>query len=169
MWKGISNLGYTLKLHRYSDFYISLLPFGRHQGVIMKYLSMNEKFFIPGFIHLLRIYIKGCHLCQMHSNGKPQPRDLEHRKNNPNYKAMTRPSMDLMVMPRSHKGYKIILVVTDKETNFMVTFAIHQLKSEEIVDALIEHVFSKYGMPEYMIIDQDSAFISALINYLFTN
>ena len=36
----------------------------------------------------------------------------------------------------------------------------------EGVDVLIEHVISKYGTPEYMIIDQDSAFMSSLMSYL---
>ena len=32
---------------------------------------------------------------------------------------------------------------------------------------LIENVISKFGTPEYMIMDQDSAFMSTLMNYLF--
>ena len=39
-------------------------------------------------------------------------------------------------------------------------------KSEEIGEVLIENVISKFGTPEYMIMDQDSAFMSTLINYL---
>ena len=75
---------------------------------------------------------------------------------------MTRLSVDLTVMARSHKGHKFILVVIDEVTNFMVTIAIYQSWSEEIGD----HVFSKYSIPECMIMDQDSTFMSTLINYL---
>ena len=32
---------------------------------------------------------------------------------------------------------------------------------------MIGHVFSKYSIPEYIIMDQDSAFMSILGNYLF--
>ena len=32
---------------------------------------------------------------------------------------------------------------------------IHQARSDEIGDALIENVISKYGIPEYMFMDQD--------------
>ena len=38
---------------------------------------------------------------------------------------------------------------------------------EEIGDALIEHVVTKYGIPDCIIMDQDSAFMSSLMNYLF--
>ena len=44
---------------------------------------------------------------------------------------------------------------------------LHKFKSEEIGDALIENVIKKYCIPEHIIMDQDSAFMSSLINYLF--
>ena len=71
-------------------------------------------------------------------------------------------------MPRSHKGHKYILCITDEVTNYLITIPIHQSISEEIGDALIENVITKYCVPDYIIImDQDSAFMSSLINYLF--
>ena len=80
---------------------------------------------------------------------------------------MSRLSMDLKVMPRSQKGHHYILCVIDEVTNYLVTAPIFQAKSEEIGDALIENVISKFGTPEYIIMDQDSAFTSTLMNYLF--
>ena len=68
---------------------------------------------------------------------------------------MTELSMDLKVMPKSYKGHGFVLVVTNP---------IHQSMSKEIGDALIGHVFSKYSIPECMIMDQYPAFMSALIN-----
>ena len=44
---------------------------------------------------------------------------------------------------------------------------IYQARSEEIGDSLIDNVISKYGIPEYLIMDQDSAFMSTIMNYLF--
>ena len=49
----------------------------------------------------------------------------------------------------------------------MVTILIHQSGSEELGDMLMEHVFSKHSLPECLIMDQDSAFMSTLINHLF--
>ena len=39
-------------------------------------------------------------------------------------------------------------------------------RSEEIGEALIENVITKYCIPEYIIMDQDSAFISSIMTYL---
>ena len=70
-------------------------------------------------------------------------------------------------MPKSYKGHKIILCVIDKMTNYLRTMPIYQARSEEVWDALIDNVISKYGIPECLIMDQDSAFMSTIMNYLF--
>ena len=44
---------------------------------------------------------------------------------------------------------------------------IHQSRSEKTGDTLIENVISKYCVPDYIVMDQDSAFMSSLMNYLF--
>ena len=80
---------------------------------------------------------------------------------------MSRLNIDLKVMPKLQKGHHYILCVTDGMTNYLVTTPVYQAKSEEIGDALIESVISKFGTPEYMIMDQDSVFMSTLRNYLF--
>ena len=51
--------------------------------------------------------------------------------------------------------------------NYLVTVPIFQTRSEEIGEALIENVITKYCIPEYIIMDQDSAFMSSLMTYLF--
>ena len=75
--------------------------------------------------------------------------------------------MDLKVMPKLHKGYGYILCIIDEVTNYLVTVPIFQARSEKIGEALIENVIMKYCIPEYIIMDQDSVFMSSLMTYLF--
>ena len=75
--------------------------------------------------------------------------------------------MDLKVMLRLYKGHKYVLYIIDEVTDYLIMVLIHQSRSEEISNALIENVISKYHVPHYMIMDQDSAFMSSLMNYLF--
>ena len=70
-------------------------------------------------------------------------------------------------MPKWHIEHKFILFVIDEMTNYLLTVPIYHARSEEIGDALIDNVISKYGIPEYIIVDQDSAFMSTLVSYLF--
>ena len=140
--------------------------FAGHEGVIKTYLAISDKFFIPNLIHYLRSYIKGCHICQLSRNEKLPSRQLQTRIN-PNYVPMSRLSMDLKVMPKSHKGHRYILCIIDEVTNFLITVPIFQARSEDIGEALLENVITKYCIPEYIIMDQDSAFMSSLMMYLF--
>ena len=139
--------------------------FAGHKGVMKTYLTIRNKFLIPNLIHYLKSYIKGCHICQLAHNEKPPVRQLQTRIN-PNYIPLSRLSMDLKVIPRSHKGHKFILCIIDEVTNYLITVPIYQAKSEEIGEALIENIITKYGIPESIIMDQDSSFISSLMTYI---
>ena len=71
-------------------------------------------------------------------------------------------------MPKSNKGHKFILCLIDEVMNYLITVSNlnvnldHQSKSEEIGNPLIENVITKYCVPEYIIMDQDSTFMSSL-------
>ena len=71
-------------------------------------------------------------------------------------------------MPRSHKGHKFILCIIDEVTNYFITVPIYHARSEEIGEALIDNVIMKYCIPEYITMDQDSAFMSSLMTYLLS-
>ena len=45
---------------------------------------------------------------------------------------------------------------------------IQQAKSQEVGDALIESIITIHDIPEHIIMDQDSPFMSSLMNYLFS-
>ena len=47
-------------------------------------------------------------------------------------------------MLRSYKGHKYIPCIIDEITNYLITVPIHQSRSEEIGNALIENVILKY-------------------------
>ena len=133
--------------------------FTGHQGLVITYLMMKDKFFIPNLMHYLRSFIKGCHICQLARSDKPTMRQLQpqiYLK----YRPLSKLSMDLKVMPRSQKGHKFILCIIDKVTNYLITIPIHHSRSEEVGEALIEHVISKFCAPHCI-------FMSTLMNYLF--
>ena len=140
--------------------------FEGHQGVIKMYLMISERFYIPNLMHYLRSYIKGCHICQLNRKDKITERQL-HPRIYLNYRPLSRLSTELKVMPKSDKGDKYILCVIDEVTNYIITAPVKQAKSEEIGEILINSVFSKYCVPDYIIMDLDGAFMSLLMSYLF--
>ena len=74
--------------------------------------------------------------------------------------------MDLKVMPKSYKGHKYILCIIYEVTNYLLTVPTHHAQSGKVRDALIENVITKYCITEYIIMVQDSTFMSSLMNYL---
>ena len=140
--------------------------FAGHQGIKKTYLTIADEFIIPDLMHYLHFYIKGCHICQLTRKDKPPTRQLQKRINL-NYRPLSRLSMDLKVMLKSYTGHKFILCIIDEVTNYLITVPISHSRPQEICDALIENIISKYFIPDYIITDQDSAFMSMLISYLF--
>ena len=104
--------------------------FAGHQGVTKTYLIIADKFFIPDLMHCLCSYIKGCHICQLSKKEKTPTRQFQARINW-NYRPLSRLSMDLKVMPKSHKGQGFILCVIDEMTNYLITVPIYHARSEE--------------------------------------
>ena len=124
--------------------------FAGHQGVIKTCLMISDRFYIPNLMHYLRSYIKGCHICQLNRKDKLPERQLQPRINL-NYRPLSRFSMDLKVMPKSYKGDRYILCVIDEVTNYIITAPVKQAKSEEVGEILINSVFSKYCVPDYIL------------------
>ena len=72
-------------------------------------------------------------------------------------------------MPKSNKGHKFILCIIDEVTNYLIMVPLYQSKTEEVGEALIGHVDNNItAFPDCIIMDQDSAFMSSLMNYLFS-
>ena len=147
------------------EFYHSSL-FTGHQGVIKTYLTISDKFFIPHLMQYLRSYLSACHICQLFRNDNPPSRQLETRINL-NYRSMSRLSMDLKMMPKLQKGQWFILCMIDEMTNYLITAPLYQVRSEEVRETFIENIIGKFGMPDYVMMDQDSAFMSYFMSYLF--
>ena len=145
-------------------YYSSL--FAGHQGVVKTYLTMADKFLFPDLMHYLPSSIKGCHIYQLSKKDKIPNRQFQTRISL-NYRPLSRLSMDLKVMLKSYRGHTFILCVIDEVTNYLMTMPIYQARSEEVGDALIDNVISKYGIPEYIILDQDSTFMCTIMSYLF--
>ena len=151
---------------RQDNYTLPFKSFAGHQCVIKTYLTITDKFFIQGLMHYLHFNIKGCNICQLTRKDKVPTRQFQTRINL-NLRPLSRLRTDLKVIPKSCKGHKFILCNIDEVTNYLITVPIYHFRSEEMGDALIENVILKYCLPDYIIMDQDSAFMSMLMNCLF--
>ena len=47
-----------------------------HKRIMKKHFTIGGKFFIPGLMHYLLSFIKGCHICQLGRKDKPPTRQI---------------------------------------------------------------------------------------------
>ena len=82
-------------------------------------------------------------------------------------KLVSTEKISILFLRKSILHHKFILCSIDKMTNYLITVPIYHSRSEEVGEALIEHVILKYCAPNGIIMDQDSVFMSTLNCYLF--
>ena len=70
-------------------------------------------------------------------------------------------------MPRSYKGHKFIFCIIDEVMNYLITVQKHQSRSEEIADASIEDIISKYCVSDDIIMDKIVHSSPSLMNHIF--
>jgi len=131
-------------------------------------LTITKRYYCPNLSNHIRAYITGCHLCQLLKAG---PRfDRPHQKRiNINVPALTKVSMDIKYMPATpaNRGqpWKYLLVLLCEVSNFVVLAPMKTATSPEICTAIYNEFITRYGAPECIICDQDTAFTSKLMTY----
>ena len=133
--------------------------------MIKMYITIGDQFIMPGFIHYWRSYMKGCHICQSSRNNKPPVTQLQQRIKL-NYRPLSRLGIHLKVMPKSHKGHKFILCITDEVTHYSnnctnISFQIR--RNGSCLNRKYE--ISIYCILDYIIMDLDST-VHVIINEL---
>lgn len=69
-------------------------------------------------------------------------------------------------LPKSKKGNVYLLVVVDYFTKWLELFAIRDSKTHRICQILQEEVFTRWGVPKYLLSDRGPQFLSQLMEDL---
>ena len=141
----------TSKAHILIDMYHSSI-IGGHTCITKCYQTICRRFYFPNLAEQLRVYITGCHTCQMFKKGKNFQRPYQ-KCINLNIPAMRCISMDMKQMPLSH-GYTHILVLL---------LPLHSTRIQHILEVFQRGYMAYFGPPTHIICDQDLAFTSSLM------
>jgi transposase InsO family protein len=138
---------------------------GGHPGRVKTIDLMNRKYWWPGMSVAVRKYCKGCLLCDKAKNSrsapvgflKPLPLPLSPWKDI---------SVDyitpLPACERRGQVFKHIAVVVDRLTKMRHFIPTVGLKTEELVDRFVERIYSLHGLPDTIVSDRGSQFVSVL-------
>ena len=157
----------TWKVDILLDAYHSSLVSG-HAGITKCYLTISKRFYCLNLSNHIRVYITGCHVCQLLKAGPHFDRPYQKRINI-NVPALTKVSMDIKYMPAtpasSGKPWKYLLILLCEVSNFITLCPLKTTTTPEICKAIKHNFIARYGPPECIICDQDAAFTSHLMAY----
>ena len=80
---------------------------------------------------------------------------------------MTRISMDIKQMP-VNRGYSHILVLLCEVSNYMVALPLPSTRTQNILEVFQRGYLAYFGIPTYIVCDQDPAFTSSLMEAFVT-
>ena len=133
---------------------------GSHFGVSKTMHRITELYYWPKLKQSVSQYVKTCRICAAHkSDNKCRPGLMGSEKKIRFPFQLV--SMDLMgPLPRSTKGNKFLFVVTDWFSKFVLVQPLRVATSKPIMKFLRESVFSVFGVPQIVLCDNGSQFVS---------
>lgn len=142
-------------------------PIGGHSGVNATYHRLKQNFTWKGMRSHIDSYIKQCAICQhtkhshQHPTGLLQPLPIPAG-------VWTDLSMDFIEgLPKSD-GYSVILVVVDRLTKFAHFLPVkHPYSAITIATLFMDNVVKLHGLPQSIVTDRDTVFVSAFWKELF--
>jgi hypothetical protein len=136
---------------------------GGHPGRAKTIDLLNRKYYWPNMATLIRHFVAGCVLCD--KTKTPRSRPVGFLKPLP---LPFRPWEDISIdyvsplppCPRFGREFKHVLVVVDRLTKMRHFIATETLDAEELADRFIDRVYTLHGVPESIISDRGTQFIS---------
>ena len=132
-------------------------PLAGHPGAEETIRAIQSHFTWPGMVREIRRYVTGCHLCicckpvRGHRQDNLRPRSAKT--------AWDTIAVDLMgPYPRTNKGHRFILVITDLFTRWIEAFPLRDATAPRIVQVLENEVFSRWGFPRRILSDNGTQF-----------
>lgn len=141
-------------------------PTAGHQGIFKTYRRLQLKYYWPKMRQDTATYVSKCKICQSVKYDQRKPAGMmgELRIVSEPWKMV---ATDLMgPFPRSLKGFKYILVVTDTFTKYSVLFPLRSATAKTVAQRLEDDIFMVYGVPQYLICDNGSEFVGAAVKKL---
>lgn len=134
-------------------------PTAGHQGVLKTYKRLQHRYYWPKMRKDVAKYVARCQVCQRTKYDQQRPAGVmgDRRGVNSPWKMI---AADLMgPLPRSLKGYKYLLVVTDTFTKYSILQPLRSATANLVSQHIENDVFMVYGVPDYIICDNGSEFI----------
>lgn len=140
-------------------------PISGHQGQDSTFELVSRSYFWPGLYEDVTTYVSGCHQCKR--NKAFRHSKFQGLRSLPVPKwAWSELAVDFVVeLPGSkamltETSYTNIMVVTDRLTKYKRFVAVPKIDARTTAQAFLSHVWKDHGLPNNIVSDRGSAFIS---------
>ena len=138
-------------------------PTGGHFGVNATYNKIMEKYFWKGMKKDIEDYIRTCDKCQ--KRGQQKSKGFLHPITVG--KPFERIGMDFVgPLPKSRKGNRYILVITDYLTKWTEAKALREATAEKVVEYLYRDIICRHGCPKIILSDRGLHFDNKMVEGL---
>ncbi|GFO10438.1 gypsy retrotransposon integrase-like protein 1 [Plakobranchus ocellatus] len=129
---------------------------GAHLGIGRTKDKVMGNFYWPGVNGDVTRYCRSCDVCQWTVKKDTLPR-VPLEIDTP----FKRVAIDLMgpINPPSETGHRFILTLVDYATRFAEAVPLRKIDTESVAEALVD-IYSRLGVPEEVLSDQGTQFIS---------
>ena len=134
-----------------------------HLGIARTCERIRTNFYWPGLQGDVARYCKSCDVCQR-SVPKVRVRKAPLQKMPIIGTPFQKLSMDLIgpISSVSERGNRFVLTVVDYATRYPEAIALPSIETERVAEALVQ-ICSRVGVPQEILTDQGSQFVSALM------
>lgn len=137
-----------------------------HLGVFKTIKRIQRLYYWPKMRSDIAKYVKNCQVCQRTKYDQGKSMGLMGSRRSAD-EPWTMLCADLMgPFPRSTKGFKYLLVVSDTFTKYTLLFPLRAATATSVAHHLLDDVFMVYGVPKYLICDNGSEFIGSPVKRL---
>ena len=141
--------------------------FGGHSGVLVTFHKLKGTFYWKHMHEDVYKFVTACDTCQRHKAvlaaypGLLQPLPIPT-------KVWTDISMDFIEgLPKSQER-QVIMVVVDRLSKYAHFCALsHPYTAMEVAQSFMDHIFKLHGLPQTIVSDRDSIFLSQFWTELF--
>eukprot|EP00795_Rhopilema_esculentum_P005569 gene5569-9573_t len=142
------------------------IPLAGHLGRKKTTARILQIFYWPRMFHDVAEYCRSCEICQ-----RTSPRRKSNRAKLVPLPIVDTPfkriAMDIVgPLERSAAGHKYILVICDYATRYPEAVPLRSIDAESVAEELVK-LISRFGVPEEILTDQGSNFMSKLLQEVY--